>query len=133
MLSMNFRFLKLWQVIGVLLVAFIITVSLMHKPPIDLPPFRFADKLGHFIAYFILMGWYVQLFHLQAQRLLLIVFFVVMGVGLEVLQGMGGVRVFEWADALANSLGALTAYLLGRTGFQYYLSRFEQRWFPQSS
>ncbi len=130
---MNFRFRTLWQVIGVLLISFIITVSLMHKPPIDLPSFRFADKLGHFTAYFILMAWYVQLFHLTVQRLVLIGFFVVMGVGLEVLQGMGGVRVFEWADALANSLGALTAYLLGRTSFQYWLSRIEQRLFPRKS
>ncbi len=128
---MEFRFQKIWQLIGISLVAFIITVSLMHKPPIDLPPFRFADKVGHFIAYFIVMGWYVQLFHVPLQRLFLMAVFVSMGVGLEVLQGLGGVRMFEWADALANSLGALAAFGLGKTGFQYYLSRVEKRLFPE--
>ncbi|VAW75476.1 hypothetical protein MNBD_GAMMA12-910 [hydrothermal vent metagenome] len=127
---MEFRFQKFWQLIGISLVAFIITVSLMHKPPIDLPPFRFADKMGHFMAYFIVMGWYVQMFHAPVQRLFLMAVFVVMGVGLEVLQGLGGVRVFEWADALANSLGALAAFALGKTGFQYYLSRVEKHFFP---
>jgi len=126
---MNYRFQKLWQFIGVFLVAFIVTISLMHKPPAIIPPFKFADKVGHFMAYLILMGWYVQLFRGTAQRVLLVVLFIGMGVGLEVIQGMGGVRFFEWADALANSLGAIAGFLLGRTGFQYWLQRFESKFF----
>lgn len=130
---MSFRFKKLWQTIGVLLVSLVVIASLMHKPPIALPPFRFGDKLVHFGAYLVLMGWYVQLFHHQIQRVVLVMLFIAMGVGLEVLQGWGGVRQFEWADALANSLGALAAYFLASTSFQYWLHRFEQRFFPLKS
>ena len=129
---MQFKFRRLWQLVGILLVASIVTLSLMHKPPAVLPPIKFGDKFGHMIAYLVLMGWYVQLFHVRIQRWILMLTFIGMGVGIEFLQGLGGVRYFEWADALANTTGVVLAYLLANTGFQYWLYRFEKRFLARS-
>ncbi|MCW8955240.1 MAG: hypothetical protein OQL09_00025, partial [Gammaproteobacteria bacterium] len=42
---------------------------------------------------------------------------ILLGIVLEYLQALGGVRYFEWADMLANSAGVLLALLLAQTRF----------------
>jgi len=88
--------------------------------------FNAADKLNHLIAYSSMMFWMGQLYVSRRQHILLIVLFSIMGVLIEILQGLGGVRFFEYADMLANCSGVLIGWWLTRTigtGFLLALER----------
>ncbi len=84
-----------------------------------------SDKLLHLVAYGLLMGWFLQLYQGRA-RTLSALGLVLLGVVLEFLQGMTPYRMFEWWDMVANGGGVVLSYLLGLTGFDQLLSRFER-------
>ena len=101
-------------------------LSLTPKPPqIDLG-IDFFDKISHFIAYAVMMGWFIQLYSIFRTRMSYAVGFIVMGVVIEILQGMGPARMFEYADMLANSLGVLTILVLMNTRLNKAFLYFEQ-------
>lgn len=115
-----------WLIIGWLMVVLIIYGSLAQiSIHINL---KQSDKLVHFGAYFILMAWFVQLYHLHYQRLLHAFGLIVLGILLEVVQGYSGYRYFEYADMMANSMGVISAYCLSWTSFSSMLFRFERKW-----
>lgn len=126
----EYNYFKLWQGIGLFLVAAVIYLSLTPKPLMIPPGIEWGDKLGHFLAYFVLMAWHAQLYHRLVARLALIVAFIVMGIGLEFLQGMGHARMFEWADAAANSVGAIVAFAASNSRMAFILQKFEQKITP---
>jgi len=118
---------RFWLRIGWGLIALVIFFSVTTSPPqIDIN-IASLDKLEHFFAYAVLMGWFGQLYHTTKTRTIWFVGFVVMGISLEIIQGLGGVRYFEYADMVANTAGALTSWLLIRGGGGHLLGRFEQR------
>jgi hypothetical protein len=89
---------------GWVLIGSVVYLSLTSAPP-QVFEFTSADKFGHLFAYGALMGWFGQLYmsvRLQAGWAAIII---ALGVALEFVQGWGGVRVFDVADMLANSLG----------------------------
>ncbi|MFW2372937.1 MAG: VanZ family protein, partial [Gammaproteobacteria bacterium] len=109
------RYRSLWLFIGWSLVILVIYGSLTTKPvQLDV---RYFDKFSHLFSYFVLMGWFVQIYSKYSQRLFWTLFFVALGIALEYLQALGGVRYFEWADMLANSTGVLLALMLAPTRF----------------
>ncbi|MDH5178044.1 MAG: VanZ family protein [Gammaproteobacteria bacterium] len=109
------RYRKMWLTLGWLLTAFVIFISIIPKPPqIDLG-ISFGDKVGHFLAYALLMAWFIQLYHTTGTRLKYALGFVAMGVGLEYIQGLGPDRLFEYADMAANTAGVTTMLLLMHT------------------
>lgn len=90
----------------------VVYLSLTASPPVIYIEFEFFDKLEHFLVYFVLMAWFSQLYKTNSARIFYLLFFMLMGISLEILQGMGGVRFFEYSDMLANSLGALFAWFI---------------------
>lgn len=115
----------LWLTIGYALLAFIIAVSIDPAPVhVDLG-FDWQDKLLHTLAYFVLMFWFVQIYHKLRTLLLFALLFVVVGVTTEVIQAYTPSRFFEYADMAANTLGVVIAYLLSKTMLRSLLSRFE--------
>lgn len=92
---------RLWQALGWALVAIVIWLSLDPSPPKP-PDFLAWDKAQHGLAYGTLGWWFRQGFAAHRRWP---VFLVALGVGLEFLQGLGGVRMFEVDDMLANALG----------------------------
>jgi len=115
---------KLWLIIGYSLILFVIYETLTSDPvSIGIP---FSDKYMHTVGYFVLMGWFVQIYHQKKQRIFWGVFFITMGISLEFLQDWGGVRYFEVNDMLANSLGVVIAWLLSNTVFSNSLFIFEK-------
>jgi VanZ family protein len=122
------RYFKLWLAIGYALMAFIIYMSLTSKPPeidIELP---LQDKFFHTLAYFSLMGWFAQIFHVQGQRVAFAIAFVMMGVILEYMQSFDPARYYEIDDMVANILGvAIATFLARRTKFKDLLVKFERR------
>lgn len=122
---MSLKYRKLWLIIGWGLVLAIWYLSLTPKPPEV--GIKFWDKLSHFVAYAVLMGWFGQLYLEKYQRLFWVAFFVSMGIGIEIFQGMGEYRLFEYRDMLANTLGVITAIVILYFKGDGILFWFEQR------
>jgi VanZ family protein len=118
--SSPLRFKILWLSIGWSLVLAVIVLALIPPPSITKGAI-YTDKIGHFIAYFILMGWFAQIYHVPKQRLLFMIGFLLLGGLLEILQGLSGIRQADWFDMLANSTGVLAAWQLTKNRFAYVL------------
>ncbi|VAX13876.1 hypothetical protein MNBD_GAMMA24-1717 [hydrothermal vent metagenome] len=119
------KYTKLWLGLGALLIALIWYLSLMPNPPdtgIDN-----GDKIEHFLAYGLLMGWFAQIYILPKPRLWLMLGFILMGVLLEVLQGMTEFRTYSYADMAANGGGVFIGLLLSQGSLGRLLQQFEQR------
>lgn len=104
----------------------IILGSLLKIPDVDVG-IQHNDKLIHFLAYFILTGWFIQLYRTQSTRILIVLFAVALGFVLEFIQGMISYRSFDWIDAVVNTMGVLSAYLLAGTAFSSLLVMFDHR------
>ena len=116
----------LWLIIGYVMVVFVIYSSL-DTTPVVLISFENSDKLLHITAYFGLMGWFLQIYHSRNMQLILACLFITMGVSLEFLQGLGGVREFDIYDMLANASGVFIALLLVKTPFPKILYMIESK------
>lgn len=110
---MQLTYFKVWLALGYTLVALILYLSLTSVP-LPGPTFFNADKVGHFIAYAVLMGWFTQLYPGKPARIRLGISFVCMGVAMEVLQGLNPARVFEYADMVANTAGVVFGWWLSQ-------------------
>jgi len=125
--DLTLRYRRLWLIIGWGLIVLVISLSVTTSPPqidIDIP---FLDKLEHFFAYSVLMGWFGQIYHTIKARTIWFASFVAMGITIEIIQGLGGVRYFEYADMAANATGASVGWVLIRGDGGRLLRRFEQR------
>lgn len=73
-----------------------------------------ADKVGHYLAYAVLglSAYWAQL-AFYSKRWAATIGLALYGVALEGLQGLGGVRSPEAADAVANGLGAISGFVAG--------------------
>ena len=92
--------------------AAIVWLSLTPSPPrVD---FTASDKLGHLLAYGLLMFWFAQIYASQKIRIFHGIGFLAMGVALEVLQGLSGLREYDVADMLANAVGVAAGWLAAR-------------------
>ena len=107
------RYRKLWLAIGFALVALVVFLSL--KPdPVDLG--RIDEvKVGHFLAYGVLMLWFAQIFRSGPGRIGVGVALVVLGVVLEYAQQMTGYRSFAYADMGDNMVGVAAGLAVGIT------------------
>ena len=123
-MKQTLRYKTLWLSIGISLIITVITLSLM-APPTDIMDTLPNDKFGHFIAYFTLMGWFAQIYHTNKQRYLYLIGFLLLGLSLEILQGLGGVRQADSLDMLANTAGIVSAFLLTKTKLAYILVYIE--------
>jgi hypothetical protein len=73
-----------------------------------------GDKLGHLLAYGLLMFWFCQVYAARKARLFHGIAFLAMGIGLEVLQGMSGTREYDVVDMLANAAGVGCGWMAAR-------------------
>jgi len=122
----SLRYRHLWLAIGWLMVLIVLLLSLMPKPPQPLH-FGGADKLEHVLAYFILMGWFTQIYHKARTRLWIAAGLIAMGIAIEILQPILAPRYFEWWDMLADTTGVLLAWALAGPRLSLLLSGFERR------
>ncbi|MGQ0651964.1 MAG: VanZ family protein [Betaproteobacteria bacterium] len=90
-----------WIAGGWAILAGIVYLSLTPSPPS--PDFESSDKLGHLLAYGVLMAWFALLY--PARKPFLAAAFIALGIALELAQGALGYRSLELADMVANSLG----------------------------
>lgn len=121
----SLKYKTLWLVIGYAMVLFVVYSSLTSSPMGS--GIYVSDKFLHTVGYFGLMGWFVQLYQERKAQLYLAVIFISMGVLLEFLQDLGGVRYFEFNDMLANAAGVLLAFMLVKTPFPNILYQLEKK------
>jgi VanZ family protein len=116
----------LWLLIGYLLLGLIVYLSVTSQPvELDLD-FPYQDKVMHMFAYFALMAWFVQIYHIKKQRIYHAVAFILLGVVMEFIQSFDPARMAEFADMAANTAGVVSAALLSRyAGFRCLLQRAE--------
>jgi len=125
------RWFNFWRVAGWCWVIVVWYLSLTPKPPIPDMGFAFQDKVGHLLAYAFLMGWFGNVYHCRHARIVFAVIFILMGIGLEFLQGMGHDRLFEYADMLANAAGVILGYLLTLGPLRLLLYKIEHLLKPE--
>lgn len=127
--TMHYR--RLWVFLGIIYIAVILAVSLLRVPEINIE-FSHTDKIIHFLMYFILVGWFIQLYHKPESRLAILLAAILFGLLIEYLQGMTSYRSFDYVDEIANSAGAALAFLLAGTSFNTLLGRID-RWIYHKS
>ncbi|RDH82973.1 MAG: hypothetical protein DIZ80_11970 [endosymbiont of Galathealinum brachiosum] len=119
------KYKQLWLIVGYGLIAYVLYSSLTSDPiTMDV---KFFDKYAHVFGYFVLMGWFMQIYHAKKTVYMCAIFFIVMGISLEFLQAMTGYRFFDVYDMLANTTGVLLAWMLVRTPFPEILSYIESK------
>jgi VanZ family protein len=108
------RFIRIWLAIGFLLVGVVCFLTLTPSPP-DMGDFPESDKIGHFIAYSTMMLWF-GFIYLRGKRYIRVgIAFIIMGIALELIQGMLDYRSFSTLDMGANACGVMIGWLLART------------------
>ena len=116
----------LWAGLWMLAIAGVVFATL--APADDLPSVPVNDKLEHFAAYALLSAGAVQLFVRRLSWGFVCVLLVLMGIGLEQLQGgMALGRMLDPADALANTLGVLAGLATAFTPWRDALLQIDRR------
>jgi hypothetical protein len=69
--------------------------------------------------------WFANIYPQRSSKLQLSIGFFVMGVCLELLQGVTEYRNFSYTDMLANGIGILLALYLAKTRLATYLIRLD--------
>lgn len=101
---------RLWWAAGWLGIAITFLVSLL--PPALDEHSGHADKIVHLAGYAVLTFWWAQLILVRRWKLAVAV--VLLGVVIELLQGLTPDRKPDILDVLANSAGVLTGWLAAR-------------------
>jgi VanZ family protein len=129
-LSPPLRFRTGWLGIGWSLVIAVIISSLAASPPAANSLFLlpYGDKIAHCFAYLVIMGWFAQIYHAPKSRLGYLIGFILLGVVMEILQGLGGIREADWRDAMANSVGVILAWQVTKNRWREVLVWVE-RWY----
>jgi len=121
-------FRKLWIMLGILYIGLILLGSFSKIPDIN-SQFNGTDKIIHFVSYFILVSWFAQIYEKKWHWLILIAG-ILLGLLIEVLQDMTIYRQFDALDGIANSIGAVGAFLLAKTSFSSGLLKLDH-WIVQ--
>ena len=121
----------LWLALWLLGWVLCIVLSLM--PAVDLPGPAHSDKIGHFLAYFMLSAWAVWTFRSRRAHLLAALALVALGVAMEFAQAnLTRVRLGDVRDALANTLGVAVGLSLTFTPLQFALERVDSKLFSRA-
>ena len=118
------RYPKVWFALGCVLVIGVVAGSLLPAGAIDVVTFN--DKLMHAGSYLVLMLWFAGLYrralHPAIGGVLLL-----LGVSLDLLQGLTATRTLDIYDIAANSFGVLVGLVLSALVFEGWCQRLERR------
>ncbi|MCK9529223.1 MAG: VanZ family protein [Gammaproteobacteria bacterium] len=123
--SVRLRYHGIWVAIGLGLVTTLVVLSLIPAPPTGLD-FEGSDKIEHMMGYAVLMGWFMQIYAQPTVRARIALALTALGFAVEILQGLGGVRYFDYLDAAANASGVLLAWWVLRPPFSRLLWHLER-------
>ena len=125
MVNQQLEYYKIWILIGCSFISIIVYLSLIPNPS-KAPDYPLQDKVWHLLAYCTLMGWFSQLYTSQKAQIIIAVAFILMGILLEIIQGWGGYRVFEYLDMLANTAGVFLGWWISARYCAGWLARLDR-------
>ncbi len=96
-----------WYCLGLSMLLGVLVLSLIPMPNTGV-----NDKVSHLVVYFLLAGWFGLLAGSRSVLLWTLVAVIAYGGLIELLQAMTPYRHADWADMLANALGALAGICL---------------------
>lgn len=125
-MSRRDRLRNTWIALGVLLAIGIVVLSVLNLGPVG--PSALSDKVKHVIAYAALCGWFCAM----APRRWLLWFSasLALGVAMELVQHPLPHRQFEWADMLADGVGAAMGGGMAVALFPRGVGNFMRKHFP---
>jgi VanZ family protein len=126
MMNPELRYRKLWLIVGYLLIALVVYLSLTSSPVQIHTNLPYQDKLLHALAYFSLTFWFMQLYHIRQYVFRWVIFFLCLGLLLEYLQSFDPKRYSEVGDMVANTLGVILGLSISMTPLRYTLVKFER-------
>lgn len=126
------RLLRLWQFVGLFGVCLLIQQSLTPSPAVEME-FPGGDKLLHFSAYATLMLWFGFIYPSGKAYLKIGAGLILLGITLEILQGMTDYRSFECTDLVCNFFGVMAGWLFARTRLSMALVHLERALAPSKS
>ena len=119
---------RLW--LGVWIFGWALCIALSLLPPIPLGGPQDSDKIGHFLAYFILSAWAVSIFRTRRAQVLAALSLVALGLAIEWGQAnLTATRHGDPHDALANTLGIALGLALAVTPLAHLLQRLDRKLF----
>ena len=119
------RYHRFWLFLGFLLVLGTLITSLMPLK-MESHGMPHQDKLMHITGYGMLTLWFLQIVRNQSALILIPLAMVMLGISVEILQGLTHYRYPDRMDALANGLGCLGAALLALTPVRDALLKLER-------
>ena len=120
---------RLWLSVWIFGLGLCIALSLL--PPLPLHGPQGSDKWGHFLAYFVLAAWAVQLFATPGSRRWAGLALFALGLALEVGQAqLTTTRMGDPADLAANTLGIFAGLATAWTPLARGLLSLDRRLFP---
>ena len=120
------RFPKLWSLLGWLLVVLVIVGSLIPGPALEAVAVDVNDKVMHASTYFVLMVWFAG-FYARTVYPLIAAVLLVLGIGLDLLQGLTETRTFDWYDIAMNGAGVIVGLTASLSLLGGWCQRVEQR------
>jgi len=120
----SLRFNRLWLAIGWSLVLLVVYLSLTPQP-LEIPVDE-GDKMGHTLAYAVLMLWFSQLHFVSWKRLQLGGSLIALAIALEFAQRYTGYRSFEIADMVAGGAGVVIGWCLAPPRGPAFLAYLER-------
>ncbi|MEL7450540.1 MAG: hypothetical protein AAFN78_15105 [Pseudomonadota bacterium] len=100
-----------WWFAGGMGLVLLVVVGSLYTADVPGPPLP-SDKLVHTFCYFVLMAWFGGVYQRSAHWRVALAL-CLLGVVLEGLQALGGVRQGDLLDALANSVGIVIGMVPG--------------------
>jgi len=126
-------FRRPWLWLGIWIFGWALCIALSLLPPIPLGGPEDSDKLGHFLAYFTLSAWAVQIFRTRRAQLVAAFALFLLGAGIELAQAtLTTTRLGDPRDVLANTLGVLAGLALTWTPAARLLHHLDHRLFRRS-
>ena len=124
-----------WLSWGYVWVTVVILISLIPPPDLSISEFASIDKVLHCLVYAFLMLWFTQVY-VRGAFWVLALYFIGLGICLELLQSLTNYRSMEIADTIANTAGVALGWVLALMGLSNVLqswtnSRFEKGFDPE--
>jgi hypothetical protein len=117
------RYPKTWVGLGALLLLGVVTGSLV--PAQVIAEITLNDKIEHTGSYFVLMFWFGGMWP-RSRQVFIALALCLLGVVLDLLQGLTATRMLDPADMAANALGVLLALALTSSLLTGWCQRVER-------
>ncbi|HWT14949.1 MAG TPA: VanZ family protein [Patescibacteria group bacterium] len=123
----------LWRGLFALAITVVIVLSLVSNDSLRQVDFIGNDKVGHLLAYFVLMAFAVQLRDAGSDWSRAAFGLLLMSIALEFLQQASGLRRGDIRDVYANATGIVLGALTALTPARAWLLALDRRFTPRRS